>query len=345
MLHVLALWVGLMAPAAGGDARLLLTVDPADSTVLVDGKELRGFKSGTAVPAKPGNFIITVEHAGYGSEKREVKLVKGETTRVSIKLDKKEAKPAPVAKGDAPAPKPKADAPAPKPTVTPRPTAKPGPSVRPNVGGKPTVKPKPESGPIVGAPTNKPVAKPKADDDKPTVKPKPKDDDDKPAFKPKPKDDDDKPTVKPKPKDDQPPPSRPRPVHKPHGDARPVASPQPAGGTGADYPPDNSRTSLKPYAALSFVIGGLALTGGVVAGVYANKSADEFNHERRLDVKQDLKTQTEQRALASNVLYGVGATGMLVGALLWAMDPGDGGHAEVSPLPEGGAMVGWGGTF
>jgi hypothetical protein len=331
MLQVLALWVGLLAP--GGDAKLHLTVDPDDAVVEVNGKKLKGFKSGEAVSVPPGNVTVEVGADGHVPQKKALRIDAGKSARLTIKLAKKSGGTlTPVGKGG--------------PGRKPGPVAKPGPAPTPRPGpvAKPDDKPAPRPGPIGKAPDRDP---PKAPIGKPGFKPKPKDDDG-PRAKPK---DDDGPRAKPKadgprakPKGDarRPRPKtddRPRPVRKPRGSGGGY------GGSGVRDDRDTGPTSLKPYAALSFVVGGLAVTGGVVAGIYADKSADKFSQETVLSKKRDLKDESENRAMLSNVLYGVGATGMVVGALLWAMSPDEGAYgAQVMPLADG-AMVGWGGTF
>ncbi len=349
MLQVLALWVGLLAP--GGEAKLHLTVDPGDAVVEVNGKRLKGFKSGEAVQVPPGSVTIEVGADGYLPQKKTVRIGANKSEKISIKLARKGGgtltpvgkgnpggRPGPIAK-----PAPRDDGPKPGPVAKPDagpkpgPVAKPGPAPRPVPIGKTPDRDPPKS----------PVAKPggKKDDG---FRPKPKDDD---GPRAKPRDDGPKPKPKaddgprPKPKDDA---RRPRP--KTDDRPRPVRKPRGSGGGG--YGNDGVRdgrdtgpTSLKPYAALSFVVGGLAVTGGVVAGIYADKSADKFAEETVLAKKRDFKEESENRAMLSNVLYGVGATGMVVGALLWAMSPDEGAYgAQVVPLADG-AMVGWGGTF
>ncbi|MCA9540056.1 MAG: hypothetical protein KC620_14260, partial [Myxococcales bacterium] len=105
-----------------------------------------------------------------------------------------------------------------------------------------------------------------------------------------------------------------------------------------------SQVSYKPWAILSFVVGAAAVTGGAIMGMKADDSADQFNNSVSRNEKRNLKDDVEFQATAANVLYGVGAAGIVIGALLWSLDPAD-SYAEVAPMPGGGAYVGWGGTF
>lgn len=102
--------------------------------------------------------------------------------------------------------------------------------------------------------------------------------------------------------------------------------------------------SLRPWAVLSFVVGGAALTGGYIVNGMAQDKADEFNTSRNRTEKLSLHKDAKDLDTASTVLYGVGATGVALGVLLLAMDPGD-RRATVAPLPGGGAMVGYTGSF
>ena len=89
--------------------------------------------------------------------------------------------------------------------------------------------------------------------------------------------------------------------------------------------------------------GGVAITGGVVVGMSVQEKADAFVESVRRSEKRDLKEEAESRAMVANVLYGVGATGLLLGALMWSAESGS--YAEVAPLPGGGGYVSVKGTF
>ena len=102
--------------------------------------------------------------------------------------------------------------------------------------------------------------------------------------------------------------------------------------------------SLRPWAILSFVVGGAAVTGGYITGGIAQDRADEFNTSSNRTEKLSLHKKAKDMETVSTVLYGVGATGVVLGALLLAMDPGD-RRATVAPIPGGGAMVGYTGSF
>ena len=102
--------------------------------------------------------------------------------------------------------------------------------------------------------------------------------------------------------------------------------------------------SLRPWAILSFVVGGASLTGGYITNGIAQDRADEFNASANRTEKLSLHKKSKDMETVSTVLYGVGATGVALGVLLLAMDPGD-RRATVAPLPGGGAMVGYTGSF
>lgn len=128
-----------------------------------------------------------------------------------------------------------------------------------------------------------------------------------------------------------------RPTTSPRPGARP-ASPQPVRDEAAP-----SQPSYRGYAIVSFLIGGAALAGGAYMGTQADESADEFNRSVDRFEKQDLKDDTEFNATAANVLYAVGAGGVILGALLWAAEPDY--RAMVTPMPGGGTYVGFEGRF
>lgn len=102
--------------------------------------------------------------------------------------------------------------------------------------------------------------------------------------------------------------------------------------------------SLRPWAVLSFIVGGAALTGGYIVNGMAQDEADKFNQSRNRTEKLSLHKKASDLDTGSTVLYGVGATGVALGVLLLAMDPGD-RRATVAPMPGGGAMVGYTGSF
>lgn len=130
-----------------------------------------------------------------------------------------------------------------------------------------------------------------------------------------------------------------RPVTRPA--ARPAAQP-----VGAQPIRDESNAgppSYRGYAIVAFLVGGLATAGGIYLGLEANESATAFNDSVRRSEKQSLRSDVEWQSTGANVLYGVGAAGILVGALLWAAEPDY--RASISPLPDGGAYVGVEGRF
>lgn len=78
---------------------------------------------------------------------------------------------------------------------------------------------------------------------------------------------------------------------------------------------------------------GVLMTGaGVVFGVLANNEQDNFDSSRDLYTKQVARTNAENRALAADVFYGLGAASLLAGATLFLVDQLSG--AEAAPPGE-----------
>lgn len=135
-----------------------------------------------------------------------------------------------------------------------------------------------------------------------------------------------------------------RPTKRPT--ARPGPSVAPTGGAQPAPIRDDrpaSAPSYRGYAVVAILVGVAATGGGIYMGSQANASADEFNQSVRRSQKQSLKDDVETQALAANILYGVGAAGLLVGGLLWAAEPDY--RASIAPTPDGGAYVGIEGRF
>ncbi|MGK0358521.1 MAG: hypothetical protein ACI9U2_000810 [Bradymonadia bacterium] len=132
-----------------------------------------------------------------------------------------------------------------------------------------------------------------------------------------------------------------RPAKRTTGKRRPAARNTVRGNRGGGR---GGSQSLRPWAILSFVVGGAAVTGGYITSGIAQDRADEFNTSSNRTEKLSLHKKAKDMETVSTVLYGVGATGVVLGALLLAMDPGD-RRATVSPIPGGGAMVGYTGSF
>jgi len=140
----------------------------------------------------------------------------------------------------------------------------------------------------------------------------------------------------------------PRPTKKPTVGRRPSKqpAPRPVAAPGAQPIRDDVQPappSYRGYAIVSFLIGGAAIAGGAYMGTQADESADEFNRSVDRFEKQDLQDDTEFNATAANVLYGVGAAGVVLGALLWAAEPDY--RYSVAPMPGGGTYVGFEGRF
>lgn len=92
---------------------------------------------------------------------------------------------------------------------------------------------------------------------------------------------------------------------------------------------------------------GVATAGvGVVFGVQAQTSQDDFDAGTTVTGKQDARDQGEQQALIADVLYGVGAAAAVTGLVLVLTAP-DGeavSGLRVAPTSDG-AALGWSGVF
>lgn len=258
------------------------------------------------VKVKAGSHKVTARAKGYASQTRNVTVSANQKARVAFRLTKAGTVKPPVVKG---------------PDVG-------GGSKTPTVGGggggkTPTVKGGSKTPIVIGK--GKTVDEPV----KPGIKTTPKTT---PKVTPKAKNDDGPTVVK-----------RPR-TGPATGKRNPPARGNVNTGGGARGRRDTGSQSLRPWAVLSFVVGGLAITGGVITHGIAEDKAEEFNASRDRQEKLKLHDEAKGFDTASTVLYGVGATGVALGILLLAVDPGD-SRAMVSPLPEGGAMIGYGGTF
>lgn len=259
------------------------------------------------VKVKVGSHKVTARAKGYASQTRNVTVNANQTARVPFRLTKVGTVKPPVVKGpDSGGGK--------TPTVG-------GGGRAPAAGGKTPI--------VIGKGGSKgdtPV--------KPGIKVTPKEN---PKVTPKvtPKTDDDRPAVVKRPK-----------TGPAAGKRNPPARGNVNNGGGARGSRDSGGGggSLRPLAVLSFVVGGLAITGGVITHGIAEDKAEDFNASRDRQEKLDLRDEAKGYDTASTVLYGVGATGVALGILLLAVDTGD-SRATVSPLPEGGAMIGYGGTF
>lgn len=308
MITTFALLVGLLAPSTG---KLIVTTSPSQASIYVDGKKTNA-KSGKALTVPAGQRKVTVKASGYGDQTKSVLVKKGGTAKVSIKLSKGGKR------AMIPVKKPGAKKPASKKPFAKRPASK-KPSSKKPVTKRPATKK-----PVAKRPGKKtPIKK------RNTIKRKPK-------------------TVARKPKVGKK--TQPRVARKPNVTRKPTTTrPRSGGGVSGvapqPQPQPRRRTSTKPAAIFAFVVGGLAVTGGVLAGMQADGKADDFNTSLDRREKMDLRDEAEGWALGSNIAYGVGATAIVVGAVLWAMDDSDGYAASVAPLPEGGAIVGLGGTF
>jgi len=342
MLSTFAL-VGALLGAPTGT--IIINVKPADAVVEVDGKVIKAFKSGMAVKVLAGTRKVRARRAGYGSRVMVVKVKEGTKRRVAFKLSKTavtkvvtKKKTVTITRGPKTVKKKKKTV---RTTITPTgkkrktvvitkgPTTK-TPSKGKVVGGKivtkrpmltPTGKRKPVK--IVRVPARQPPVKKKPVKRKTvTIAKKPAGSKRKPLPLPSRR------------------PKAPPPVREDDG--------YDDGGYDDDYDDGGRRGrrrggSMRPLAGLLILAGGAAITGGVIVGLSVQEKADEFDDSVRRREKRELKEEAESRAMIANVLYGVGATGVLLGALLWSADGGT--YAEVAPLPGGGGYVGLRGSF
>ncbi len=324
MITAFAVLIGLMAPSSG---QLLIQAQPSTVSVTVDGKAMP-YKPGKPMAVAAGRRKVEVSQRGYQTQTRTVMVKAGGQTKLSFKLAKG-GLPKAIA-GKAPAKKPTLGRPTVRKPAAKRPATK-KPAIKQPTSKQPAAKRPATKRPVAKRPTNKrPITK------RPVTK--------KPGVAKKPATS--RPVVAKKPRTG----TKPTVTRKPMVRRKPTTTRPAVGGGGVNgaapvAPAPRSRPSLKPWAVFSFVVGGLAVTGGVLAGMQANDKADEFNGSVDRREKLGLKDDAENWALGANVAYGIGATAIVVGGLLWAMDPGDGYAASISPLPEGGAMVGLGGTF
>jgi hypothetical protein len=295
---------------AGGTGTIDLKVSPSNALVEIDGKQVKA----RTFSAKAGDHTLTIRANGYATKKQKVRVIAKKTTKITIRLSKTGSKKKTT-------------------TVVRRPSKKGAVIIgrkttvkkplRPikgkkTIGGKKT----PARKPIVRKPVRKPVKK--------TVKTKTVKTKTKKGTRTKTK------TVKSNTRT-----VNRRPARRTTGTRRPAAR---GNVSGARRGGRGGSTSYRPWAILSFVVGGAALTGGYIVNGMAQDHADEFNASRNRTEKLSLQKKAQDTELASNVLYGVGATGVALGVLLLAIDPGD-RRATVAPLPGGGAMVGYTGSF
>lgn len=295
----------LVGLMAGGTGTIDLNVSPNNAIVEVDGKQVKA----RTFSAKAGDHTLTIRANGYVTKKQKVRVIAKKTTKVSVRLSKsgrsKTVVRTPSRKGA---------------VVIGRKTTVKGKTI----GG--TVK-KPVRKPVVKKPARKPVRKPVRTVKTKTVKTKTKK-----GTRTK---------TKTKTKTVRTRTVKRRPARRTTGTRRPAAR---GNVRGARRGGRGGSTSYRPWAVLSFVVGGAALTGGYIVNGMAQEHADDFNASRNRTEKLSLQKKAQDTEMASNVLYGVGATGVALGVLLLAIDPGD-RRATVAPLPGGGAMVGYTGSF
>lgn len=291
--------------APGGNATLEVSVTPRNATVQVDGKTQK-INLGGKISVSPGSHRVSASAPGYSSESQTVNTAAGKTSKVKLSLSKAAASKSPISTKKPTTVAPVAKRPAAKRPASKRPVAKRPVAKRP-VSKRPVAK--------------RPVAAKRPIGNKPVGAKRP--------------------AVAKKPATGVA--TRPKTAARPNNN-RPVSG---GGNVNGATPVAAERRpmSTKPFAVLSWIVGGVAITGGVLAGMEAQDYADQFNDSVRRREKQGFKTDAENWALGSNVLYGVGATAVVVGALLWALDPADSYGASVAPLPGGGAYVGFGGSF
>ncbi|MBU0553573.1 hypothetical protein KKF91_17620 [Myxococcota bacterium] len=308
----------------GQTTPLTVDVSPKDATLHLDGKPIQ---AGRAVPVSAGRHTLKATRKGYKSQSKTI-IAKGKAVRVSIILGAQPQASEPTA------PRGK------KPIARER-----KPPVR--RGGARTIAPvRDERQPSGGTLTRDAQPKPPADPIRDVRVPDRRvPDRGVPDKKPAPREADAAPRradngakgYTPGPRRRRVPPREVVEDRTRKNDAPPPDGGQASGRT------TRQRGSLKPLAVVSFLIGGAAIVGGVVTGKMADDAADDFNASRFYDKKINYKQEAEDLSLGSNVLYGVGAVGIGLGALLWGMDSAY--QASVAPMPGGGAYVGVGGSF
>lgn len=106
---------------------------------------------------------------------------------------------------------------------------------------------------------------------------------------------------------------------------------------------------------LPYVVGGVgvaALLGGVIAGALAEESEAAYagarlRTARDVDAALDHRTAADDRALAANILFGVGGALAVTGAILYFALPAEEIGVTISPAPGGaglslqGTLGGW----
>jgi tetratricopeptide (TPR) repeat protein len=95
-------------------------------------------------------------------------------------------------------------------------------------------------------------------------------------------------------------------------------------------------------------VGGAALVAGGTCGYLASESQQEFKDATWASDAMDAKAEAEDRALAANVLYGLGGAALVTALVLFFVEVDDGPTAdhEGSPAPSlvpapGGAALRW----
>lgn len=153
------------------------------------------------------------------------------------------------------------------------------------------------------------------------------------------------------------PPPKPPPKDEAPKEEVPAVAKKPDPPKAADPPEKADEPAGGPPAWLAYTamgLGGLALVGGAVAGVFSNQAHDNIealakrSKEGEAIELTELQTQIDARdnnALAANVLYGVGIVAAGTGVVLWLMAPDDAvALPAVTPTTDGGVLT-WSGTF
>lgn len=319
MITAFAIVAGLFA---GGTGKLVVDVVPSNAIIEVDGKQVRD----KTITVRAGKHEIRVRASGHRTKVERVAVKAGRTTKVRIRLARVSGKK--VAIGRKPVSRKPAFVPLKR---TAKPT-KPGRVVVKRPGRKPNARKPGRTAVFVPARGKKPTAKKPGRKPVRTVRTRTVKTKTRKGTK----------TVKTRTVSSRRPNVRKRPTKRGRatGKRRPAARGARSNGGNARR---NRRSSLRPWAVLSFIVGGAAVTGGVIVHGMANDKADEFNSSRNLVEKRKLHEDAKGLDTVSTVLYGTGATFVVLGAVLLASEPSY--NASIVPLPEGGAMVGYGGTF
>lgn len=106
-------------------------------------------------------------------------------------------------------------------------------------------------------------------------------------------------------------------------------------------PPPPPRKLVWTWVAVG--IGGAAVAGAGACAYLASAAKNDFDKEPFADKANDLKSEIETKALAANILFGVGAAGLVAGLILFftegSSEPDQVSTPVVSLTPGGAALT------